>query len=105
MEREHRHLDRESEEECEEQPDSVLEFNSGRRLIERGDAERVGISDGMVMVIEKDDAQEHQHGTEQRVQKELDSGVQLPRTTPDTDQQIHRHQHRFPEYEEQEEVE
>ena len=41
----------------------------------------------------------------QRVQEELDGGVELARAAPDADQQVHRHEHRFPENEEEEEVE
>ncbi len=42
---------------------------------------------------------------EQRVQEELDGRIKFARAAPDADQQIHRHQHRFPENEEEEKIE
>ncbi len=55
--------------------------------------------------VQEQNAQQHQHRAGQRVQEELDRGVKLARPAPDADQQIHRHQHRFPENEEEEEIE
>ena len=58
----------------------------------------------MVVEIECQNSYQHQYGTSQGVQKELDSGIQFPRTAPYTDQEVHRNQHHFPEHVEQEEI-
>ncbi len=57
------------------------------------------------MEVQEQDAQQHQHRAEQRVQEELDRRVELARAAPDADQQVHRDQHGFPENEEEEEIE
>ena len=76
----------------------------GAVVYSSGNRERVHARQRVMMEVQEDDAQQHQHRTKQRVQEELDRGVKLARPAPDADQQIHRHQHGFPEHEEQEEV-
>src|SRR5260370_1020949 len=105
VKRKHRNLDGESNEESNKQPDSVMEWNQRRRLIKLWNAKRENASERVVMEVEEQDAKQHQHRAQQRIQKELDGSIEFARTTPDTDQQIHRHQHRFPENEEEEEIE
>ena len=58
-----------------------------------------------VLEVEREDAQQHQHRAGQSVEKELDRRVKLPRSAPDADDEVHRHQHQFPEDVEQEEIE
>src|SRR3990170_9092292 len=62
---------------------------------------------GLLVVIEVEcqDAQQHQHATHQGIKEELDGGVELPWPTPDPDEEIHGDQHDFPEDVEEEEVE
>ena len=105
VEREHRDFDGESEEEGEEEPDCGGERNLRRGLVEFRNAEGENARERVVMEIEEQDAQQHQHGAEQRVEEELDGRVKFARAAPDADQQIHRDQHRFPENEEEEEIE
>ena len=54
--------------------------------------------------VQEEHAQQHEHGAQQGVEEELDGRVKPARAAPDSDQQIHRHQHGFPEDKEQEEV-
>ena len=54
---------------------------------------------------QRQDRQQHQHRSGQRVEEELDRGVELPRAAPDADDEVHRHEHDFPEDVEEEEVE
>src|SRR5438477_4766713 len=58
-----------------------------------------------VVEVEKQHGKQHQHRTKQGVEKKLDGGVELPRASPDADQQIHGNQHGFPENKEEEEIE
>ena len=68
MEREHRHLDGEAQEEGQEDP--PLQVRRQRQLVVLEDVERVHACLGGVRQVERDDAQQHQDGTEQRVQEE-----------------------------------
>ena len=112
MEREHRDLDRETEEEREEQPDLELRGHPGgdrRQLLDRKRgrlAEPLVTEEaGRVVEVERDDAEQHQHRSREGIEEELDRGVQPPVTSPDSDQEIHRDEHDLPEDIEQEEVE
>ncbi len=58
-----------------------------------------------VQEVERDDAEQHQDGAGQRVEEELDRRVEPPLPSPDADQEVHRHEHHFPEDVEEEEVE
>ena len=103
VEREHRDLDGEPDEEGEEHPE--LET---RRVGGLHQAEQVeGVLPGRPVVgeVERQDAEQHQDASHQRVEEELDGRVELPRAAPDPDQEVHRDQHHFPEHVEQEEVE
>ena len=68
-------------------------------------SKRVSLKLGEVLVVQDQDAQQHQHRTDQGVDHELDRGVDAARTAPDADDEVHRHQHGFPEDEEQQEIE
>src|SRR2546422_6017212 len=61
--------------------------------------------DAAVVEVERQDPQEHQNRTQQGVEEEFDGGVELPWTSPDPDQEIHRDQHDLPEDVEEEEIE
>ena len=106
VEREHRDLDREAQEEGQEhpelqvgrdlhaQPGGVVEAAGRRELGQRLGAE-----------VEREDAEQHHHRAHERVEEELDRGVEPPRAAPDPDQEVHRDQHHLPEHVEQEHVE
>ena len=55
--------------------------------------------------VEHQNCDQHQNATCERVEKELDRCVLAAWSAPDADEKIHRQQHDFPEYVEQEEVE
>ena len=61
--------------------------------------------DGVAVEVEREDAEQHHHAADQRVDEELDRRVEPAAAAPDADEEVHRHQHHFPEQEEQEEVE
>ena len=89
MEGEHGDFNSKAKEEREEQPDGVMECDFRSGLIESRDREGVNPSHGLVVEIQEQDAQQHQHRAEQRVQEKLYCGIKLARTTPDADEQVH----------------
>src|SRR6202165_56934 len=101
MEREHRHLDRKREEKGPEQDDLRARVKLRRRCQQRGDVKRHAAR----LEVERQDPQQHQHRTDERIQEKLDRGVQAAVTAPHADQEINRNKHHFPEHVEQEEVE
>ncbi len=103
MEREHRHLDGEADEECPENP--LLQAQRQIELHQFGDFERVGSELAVVAVVQRQDAEQHQYRTGQCVQEKLNRRVEFPRPAPHADDEVHRHQHQFPENVEQEEIE
>ena len=106
MEREHRHLDREAQEEGQEDPELQVrrdphlhpdrDVEAARRLVAR---HRLRVE------VEREDAEEHHHRADQREEEELDRRVQTPRAAPDPDQEVHRDEHDLPEHVEEEHVE
>src|ERR1700676_4004115 len=111
MKRKHRHLDGEGEEESKKQQRGYggtvgrIGINLRRRFVEGGETERINSCESMIVEIKEQNAQQHQHRSGQRVEKEFDRCVEFAWAAPDADQQIHWNQHRFPEYKEQEEIE
>ena len=103
VEREHRNLDREPEEEREEDP--PLQVERQVQPVELRDVERVHAGHGVVVEVQRQDAQQHDDAADQGVEEELDRGVEPIRAAPDADEEVHRHQHHFPEQEEEQEVE
>ena len=81
-----------------------MEWNLWRRFIQLGDTECVDTGHGLVVEIEEQNAQQHQNRAKQCVEEKLDRRVKLPRTTPDANQQVHGHQHGFPENKKEEEI-
>ena len=55
--------------------------------------------------VNRQDRKQHQHRTCQRVQEEFDRRIEPPLAAPDADQEIHRHEHHFPENVEEHEIE
>jgi hypothetical protein len=70
-----------------------------------GQVEAEGLIFQVVLVVKRQYAQQHHHAAHQGVNDELDGGVSFPRAAPDADDEIHRHQHGFPEYEKQQQIE
>ena len=97
MHRPHRHLDRKCDQEREE--DQLLRCHSDRHIHEAEEIEAARLQ------IQVDKRNQHQHGTEERVQEELEGRVNAALATPDTDDQEHRDQHGFPEDVEQQAIE
>ena len=105
MEREHRHLDGEPDGKRDEDPDLHLQRPRMRVLHQLGEVEGMAAVGQRVVEVKRQDSQQHQDGAGQRVQKELDGGIELARPAPDADDEVHRNQHDFPEHVEEEEVE
>ena len=102
VERKHRHLDGESEEERQEDPPLQVEWHV--QLMEAGHVEAVYPGHFVVIEVHRENPQKHDDASDKGKQEELDGGVQPVRTPPDADKEIHRHQHHFPEHEEEQEV-
>jgi hypothetical protein len=85
----HRHLDGKGEEKGEEDQD--LRRQPDRHLVHVQHGERAGLG---VQVEERD---QHQHRTEERVEKELDGRVDALRPAPHADDDEHRDEQRLPE--------
>ena len=60
--------------------------------------------ESIAVIINRQDREEHQHRSGQRVQEKFDRRVQPPLAAPYANQKIHRHQHHFPEHVEQHEI-
>ena len=84
---------------------AVVGVNSRGCFVEGGQAERVNLRDSVMMEVEKQNAEQHQHGAGKSVEEKFDGGVEFARTSPDADQQVHGDEHGFPENEEEEEIE
>ena len=95
--RPHRHLDRERGEE--RQPRPGLQRARHRGVHQRRNVGRAGVP------VQRHDRQQHQHRAEQRVEEELEAGIDPARAAPDADDQEHRDQAAFEEQIEQHEVE
>ena len=55
--------------------------------------------------VQGEDAEQHHDRAGERIEEELDRGVQPPRAAPDPDEEVHRDEHHLPEHVEQEHVE
>ena len=103
VEREHRHLDREPEEERQEHP--PLQVERHVHVLELRDVEGVHAGDAIGVEVEPQNAEQHDDAADEGVQEKFDRRVQPPVASPDADEEIHRHEHDLPEQEEQQEVE
>ena len=115
VQREHRHLDSESEEEGGEHPDGEFaEFGLGGTA---GQGEHVECVE-TALEVEGEEPEQHESRPEQGEQEELDGGIEphlglqsddryLHRVAvpPDANHEVHRQQHHLEEHEEQNEVE
>src|SRR5579859_1135789 len=61
--------------------------------------------EGAAQLVEPDHGHEHQNRAQHRVQNEFDRGINAPFVAPDSDQEVHRDQHHFPEKEKFEQIE
>jgi hypothetical protein len=111
VEREHRDLDREGEEEREERGQLEGRREAARRVRREG-AElrevegadpRTGVR-GLVGEAGRQDRHEHEQRADEGVQDELDRRVDAVAAAPDPDDQVHRDEHDLPEDVEQEQV-
>ncbi len=101
----HGHLDGEGQEEGQEgaRLEHVAEGEAAQLLVVEGTGEgaamgrREGEGGGQ-------DGHQHEQRADERVEDELDRGVDAVGAAPDADDEVHRHQHDFPEDVEQEEV-
>ena len=93
----HGNLHREGGEECQEEPH--LQRRRVGALAQGQDVERVSS-----IKIQDEDGDQEQDAACEGVEKKLDGGIQPIRSSPDTDQEIHRNQHGFPKHIEQDEI-
>ena len=82
----------------------VIRIDARRSFVQRLQRECIYPCDRVVMKVQEQNSQQHQYRSGQGVEEELDGGVEFPRPAPYPDQQIHGHQHRFPEHKEEEEI-
>ena len=59
----------------------------------------------MLIEIDRQDADEHEHRSGQGIQEKLDGGIKLSGAAPYSDQEIHGNQHDFPEHIKDQEIE
>ena len=102
MQRPHRHLDRERQRERGEQP-AGLSLGQ-RHLVEQLQVEAQTAECVPGLKHQVDDRGQHQQRSGHREQHEFDRGVNLAPVAPDSDEEVHRDQHHFPENVEQENV-
>ena len=69
-------------------------------VVQRHEVETV-----VVLEIEIQDSDKHQRAARHRVEDELDRCVYPTFAAPNSYQQVHRDEHRLPEYKEQEQIE
>ena len=104
VQREHRHLDRERQEEGAEQPpgcgSQILRVAQEVRVAERVDAGRAAR-----VQIQHDDRDQHEQRAQERIDEELDRRVQPVVSAPHPDDEIHGDEHHFPHHIEEEEIE
>src|SRR6185312_14396476 len=76
-----------------------------RRAEQRHVIERVLAGGAMMHPPQPEDGEQHEEAARLREEEELDGGVGAPLVAPDTDEEVHRHQHQLPEEIEEEQVE
>src|SRR5215467_2943929 len=101
MEWKHGHFDGEPDKERPKYP--LLNSQRQIQLHQIGDLERVSSELLMIVEVQRQNAEQHEHRAGQCIEEELDGRVKLSGSAPDADDEVHQHQH--PEYVEQEEVE
>src|SRR5947207_889221 len=104
MDREHRNLDREREEERAEQPecDGPESADVRRQVRVR---KRVHTGALAHEVHECEDRHQHEQRAEEGVQEELDGRVDAALPAPHSDDEVHRNEHHLPHHVEQEKIE
>jgi len=83
MERDHRHLDREGNQEGEKQPG----LNPERQIMRCEGEDVKGLA---AVEIEHDDTDQEQDAARQRVEEELERRIDPTVAAPDADDQVHR---------------
>ena len=105
VEREHGNLDGKREEETPEEPHlqwigKVVGGGQQRRNIEGA----CPASRHRRVEVQRQDRQQHDHRSGQRIQEKLDGCVQAPVAPPHADQEVHRDKHHFPEHIKEEKI-
>ena len=106
MEREHRHLDRETDEHACEDPDLYRLAEQPTVFGEVRDAE-AGFTRwhlARYLEVQGQERNEHQRRPKHRIEEELQRGVLAVFAAPDADHEVHRQQHQLEEHEEQNEI-
>ena len=90
MNRHHRHLDCEGDQEGKEQPG----LDPERQILRHQGANLEGLT---TVEIEHDDTDQEYEAARQRVEEELERRIDPAAAAPDANDHVHRDQHRFPE--------
>src|SRR5262245_12299820 len=98
----HRNFDCKSNEECQEHP--VLNVARQPEFHQFQNIKSECAGNTLVVEIKCQDTKQHQNGTEEGVQEKFDCRVKLSWSAPNADQEVHRHQHHFPENVEQHKI-
>ncbi len=80
------------------------QLSGGQRIEDSGIAERVSPGRVAMQEIQRKDGDEHQHSADHRVQHEFHCRIDPAISAPDSDEEVHRNQHDFPEHVEQKQV-
>ncbi len=101
VEREHGNFDCEGEEEAPEEP--FLELQREKRVTELPDTSLD--AEGVCSEVNRQDREQHQHRTSQRIEEKFDGRVEAAFAAPDSDEEVHRDEHHFPENVKEDEIE
>src|SRR5208337_718226 len=102
VKRKHRYLDGKPDHECPEDP--ILKVQGPGVLHQLHEVEGIDAGIGVITEVESQNPEQHQDGTGQGIEEELDGGIKLARPAPHPDNKVHRHQHDFPENVKEKEV-
>ncbi len=103
MEGEHRHFYGKSQRKGEKEPD--LNAWIQRQVVKIEKVERIHAGRLVIGRVEVKDGHQHQQAAHHGEQDKFDRGIDLAVSSPDTDQEVHRDQHGFPEHVKEEQVE
>src|ERR1035437_8514271 len=101
MERKHRYLDCESKGKCQEKPDLCGQIKFEAEKLKQA---KVGDAGLHPLEIQEDKSYQHQERADHCVYEEFNSSINFVFPTPNSDHEIHRNQHDFPENIEQKKI-
>ncbi len=114
VKRKHRHFNGKAEKQPEE--DEILRRKSGKyrlgrdiKVVDQRENVKSEFARAVLWVVVEEvqtqDCKQHEHRAEQRIQEKLNGRVELAPVSPNANEEVHRHQHDFPENVEEKEIE